>query len=792
MSYSFKLWSHPNKLLKDHITNVFKNGQRLHKKLALSDDLRTVIELCLLLHDFGKASDYFQQYIHAIHHFNTGSISKEELEHTKHTLGKYKAHAHISAIWVFNAIQEQLQNPLMCLLGYVAVLRHHGHLTNLKEMLELSSDTAERLKTISRHSNYEEYSEILKANGYSIHNFSHQALEHTIDTFFNTRHFRRQWKKEISQQLSDEHFIRQSLIFSMLLSADKGECIFDGIVFERDLTKLPPRIVDTYKSTVFKTKNDDALNQLREKVYHSVHKNILTVSKEERFLSINVPTGIGKTLTTLNAALNLLQKRNDLEKIIYCLPFTSVIDQNAQVIEEILNQNNIENSSINLSINHHLAELRYTTGTDDEIDDNKSEFLITQFESKINVTTFYQLLYGIFTGKNNEIKKLHSFANSIIILDEVQSIPSTYWPLIKQVFTLLADALNITFLLVTATLPMIFSEEKREIKELVENKRAIFHSVDRIHLNTKLLHHSLTEDEFLDLLENDITQHPHKSFLIILNTIKASKNIYLALEKNHSNLVYLSTSIPPIERLNRIQKIRSSREPLIVVSTQLVEAGVDIDLDIVYRDIAPLDSIFQSAGRCNRNATHKKGEVKVFSLLDANGKRYASYIYSKADLDTTRNLLTQQELFRESEFYDLANNYFATISQTPKDESLFILEEIKKLNYANAFEPAKHQLAFELIKNLPTYPAYIAFCEEAKQLLQEYDEAVNSEYASPFEKKRSIKNILKKLSRYSVSVPEQHHYNTDSFYYIISQERKDFSYNPATGIEFEQTQGYFI
>lgn len=793
MSYSFKLWSHPEKLLKDHITNVYENGRAIYTRVPINEELKLVLDLCLLLHDFGKSSRYFQTYIHAIHDHKIGRIDQEEFEGIKYQLGKYKNHARISAIWAFMAIEDLLKNPIYSLIGYITVLRHHGHLTNIEDMLEFPNGQFEVISAISEKANYEEYDQILCINGYSVDDFNHTRFQTKLNNFFNTRHFRRKWIKEIRTLFSPELFYMLSISFSILIAADKGECIFDGIIYKRSNLKLPPNLVDEYKRIKFSSIQNTELNKLRDQVYNSVNENILNTSLQDHFLSVNVPTGIGKTFTVINAALKLLDKRPDLEKIIYCLPFTSVIDQNATVLKDILNSNDIEDSSENLIVNHHLAELEYRPKTDaDEIDENLSEFLITQFESNISVTTFYQFLYGIFTGQNNQLKKLHSFSNSVIILDEIQSIPSKYWPLLKDTLSQLATRLNITFIFVTATMPLIFSEADGEIKELAINKRAVFNSLNRIKLDSSLLQKPMQIDAFAELLVDDIETNPKKSFLIIVNTIKASKRLYKSLKEVYQNLIYLSTNIPPIERLRRIDNIKSAKEPVIVISTQLVEAGVDIDLDIVYRDIAPLDSIFQAAGRCNRNASGFQGQVKLCSLLDSNDKRFASYIYSLADLDITKELLTEKTHFEESEFFDLSNKYFETISKTPKDESEFILSEMQKLNYANAFDTNIHNSAFELIKNLPTYPAYIAYEEEASHLLNEYQLLIKSEFDNQFDKKRSIRNVLKKLSKYAVSVPEKYASNSDSFYFVISNDQMDFFYDKETGIELIDPQGVFI
>lgn len=793
MSYSFKLWSHPGKLLKDHINNVLQNGRSIYAKFNQDENLAVVFDLILLLHDLGKASSYFQKYIHAIDKHDKNELSDDEFERIKYEIGDHKNHSRISAIWTFIAVKRKFNDPVLALISYITVLYHHGHLLDLDQMLEFNNNQITLVKNISEQVDYEEYQQILNKKGYTFLNLNHERFIEEIESFWATRNYRRKWCKQIKEKIRECTFFNTSLAFSTLLSADKGECIFDGIVYQRDEFTLPANLIDTYKSIKFKNTDRDGINKWREKVYESASCNIEKQPDDQRFYSINVPTGIGKTLTAVNCALKLLHRESSFEKIIYCLPFTSVIDQNAGVLEDVLELNNIEPNSENLLINHHLADIAYKTKTDQgEIDDNKSEFLITQFESDLNITTFYQLLYGIFSRKNRDLRKLHSFANSVIILDEVQSIPSKYWPLIKEIFKQISELLNITFIFVTATLPMIFSEEEGEIEELVSEKEEVFEALNRITLNTSLLDQKYNLDEFISLLEKDISQNSDRSFLVILNTVKASKTVFKGLQKRSiSNLTYLSTNIPPYERFSRINDIRNKDDRFVVVSTQLVEAGVDIDLDVVYRDLAPLDSIFQSAGRCNRNMeSDKMGEVKIVSLVDKDnhGKRFAGYIYDAPDLDLTQQLLSRKKDIPESDFLSLGNEYYRRIYEDNVanfDDSDFILEQIGQLNYSEAFDINKNKKAFELIEGLPTTPAFIAYEDDAKELLQEYDELIDTDFDNKFEKKRAIKKIYKKMSQFMVSVPQKYAYQTEQPFYVISDEQFDFSYDKDVGIEYE-------
>lgn len=786
---TFSLLSHPHKLLLHHVTNVLENARTLYADIPLSDDIKRLIDICCLFHDIGKASTFFQDYITAIRDGKTTNTSD-----------KRKNHAAIGAVWTFHIAREQGYDEKLSFLAYLCVLKHHGALENVDSMLPATKLDFAMLPEINAALNYREYMAILEALHFPSTICTVEKGQNAVE-FFNTREFRRKTLPNIQQQLGIEDFTTLSIMFSIVLAADKGECIFDGIIRRRSVQSLAASLVDDYKKVKFGLGQEQTnLNKRREEVYVSVARNIITY-KDNRFLSINVPTGIGKTLTVLNGALQLLSLRQDLKKIIYCLPFTSVIDQNAAVFEDVLRTSGIEPSSEHLLVNHHLSELQYTLDSNNELNKteleaNQAEYLITSFDAMMNVTTFYQFLHAVFTGQNRDIRKLNSFANSIVILDEVQSIPVKYWKLIRETFQYLAKRLNITFILVTATMPLIFDEANGEIKELVDDKETIFESMNRIRLETALLRTPMTIRQFADVLQKDIDEEQTKSRLVIVNTIGASKELYEILqERCYPNLLYLSTNLPPRVRLARIRCIKRSQKPYIVISTQLVEAGVDIDLDVVYRDMATLDSIFQACGRCNRNEKHGKGVVKLLSLINENqgNKTFTSYIYDDFDIDATRKVLQQQDIFEESEFFALANSYFTALGDErlgkSQDVSDSILQAMAQLRYEDAFVPSKQNpKAFQLIEEENKLPVYVMLTDKARMLHDEYVKLIKKASESSgdehFAVKHHLKSCQRKMAEYIVNIRprkgEKLQENTSFF--LIADYRQDFQYDPETGV----------
>jgi CRISPR-associated endonuclease/helicase Cas3 len=780
--HNFLLLSHPHKLLSDHVTNVLENARTLYAKLPIPCNIKRLIDICCLFHDIGKASTYFQDYIAAIRDGKSYNTSD-----------KRKNHAAIGAVWTYHIAREQGFDAKHALLAYLCVLKHHGALVNVEEMKPESALLCE----ISAAMNYVEYNTILVANKFEATKCDHELGLQILATLDSFSFRRKTLPDEFLKLLSTDDFYTLSIMFSILLSADKGECIFDGKIRERSITSIAANVVDDYKEKKFGTVYQ-GLDATRQAVYESVTKNII-LHKDKRFLSINVPTGIGKTLAVLNASLQLLSKRTDLTKIIYCLPFTSVIDQNAAVFEDVLKASGIELNSEYLLVNHHLAELRYTTSDDElgkaELEANEAEYLITSFDAVLNVTTFYQFLYGVFTGQNRDIRKLHSFANSVVILDEVQSIPIKYWRLIRETLSELAKRLNITFILVTATMPLIFDEANAEIVELVDDKKSIFESMNRIRLDTSLLRAPMTIEQFATTLENDISKEPTKSRLVIVNTIGASRELYgLLREQGHENLLYLSTNLPPCVRLERIRAIKQSTTPYIVVSTQLVEAGVDIDFDVVYRDMATLDSIFQACGRCNRNAGEgKQGLVRLLSLINAkhNNKNFASYVYDDFDVSKTREVLQTQDVFEEAEFFTLANRYFAVLGDKrmgkSQDASSYILQAMANLQYEDAFMPSKQNpQAFQLIEEENKLPVYIMLTDHARLLHEQYHSLLQEapKHKDHFALKHEIKSLQRKMAEYIVNIRPRNGEKLpeNQSFFLIADERQDYCYDTETGV----------
>ena len=798
-----ELLSHPNYLLKNHLINTKNRALNNYNISNLNyfnkELIKDILKIICLTHDFGKSTTYFQKYI------RNEKVEKNKLKN--HSNISFILTNYIIKLYMDNIIKNNNSNKnnnfnIKIDKSYysifsICVKKHHGNLTNFINCLDLDEEIyylEKQFKTLD----FNFINNLLIENDIITKNINFNFNE-LIEEVKNLEYFcDDELNYTNNENLKKELYFLYEYLFSLLICADKEDAIFKENVINnmndnknnnsnnknnnsnKNNNTVPKNIINYIKN--INSKNEKPINKLRNEIFYSVSNNLDNLDLNHKIYSLNSPTGSGKTLTIFNFVLKLKDKikkeKNYNMKIIYCLPFLSIIDQNYNVLSNVLN-----NPPSNILLkHHHLADVDYSyydNNNNNEIeylDIDKSLHLIETWQSEIITTTFIQLFYTIFSNKNSNLKKFNKLANSIIILDEIQAIPYKYWDLINNTFKFLANEYNIYFILLTATLPMIFNE--RECKELLPNKEKYFSKLNRIKMN--IHNEKMNIDEFINLLDKDIKENYNKDFLIVLNTINSSKEVYEALkEKNYNNTeyYYLSTNIYPKERLNRIKQINKNEKSKrkIIVSTQLIEAGVDISVDIIYRDFAPLDCINQTAGRCNRhNEQNNKGIVNIVKLINNKNKLYGNYIYGRTILSKTEEVLLNYKTIEEKEFLKLNNKYFKKLSNY-KDKSNELLEYIKK------FEYGKINKEFKLIENLPTVNLFVNVEKEAEQIYNKFEEIQHIK--NIFIRKNEFLKIKKDFYQYVISVPIFHIKDTN----ILIDENKSINtinekyYNIETG-----------
>lgn len=727
---SSNLYSHPDRLLEDHLTGAAKLSELFlfEKPIIIKEQLTDVCRMIALSHDIGKATNCFQEYLFSD---EKEKARLKNLPQTKHSL--------LSAVCAYYLCRElTTDNKFLPFFAFLTVRRHHGNLIDISDEVTLYAEDNVRILDSQVEGIDDSKFSILAQRLHEADlpmRLSKDIIKRWLDNFVEELKSIKKHIRGLNNGVVN--FITLNLLYSILLDADKSDVVIKDISVFKRRESISGNLVDNYK--IQSTFTDSPINYLREKAYQEIVDS--NINLDEKIYSINLPTGLGKTLTSLSFALKLREKIGLNHRIIYALPFLSIIDQNSLVFESVIKANGIEPCSNILLKHHHLSEIFYKKDAN-EFESDEAKILIEGWNAEIVITTFVQLFHSLISNRNKSVRKFHRLANSIIILDEVQSIPVKYWLLLKNILSQLSEMLNIYIILVTATEPLIFG--KGEIKGLVD-KDFYFKALDRISMKP-LLDKTMTINElseYFDLRDG-------RNYLFIFNTITAAKAFYNLIKDNEIPTTYLSTHVTPKERLERIEAIKKGRYK-VAVSTQLVEAGVNIDFDVVVRDIAPLDSINQAAGRCNRNGK-EEGEVYIISLKDDRGRLYSSYIYDSVLIDITRKILSNRKEIKESELLPLIDEYYSeTEKKKSQDISRGIVEAITKLRYDS--EDDRASIAdFKLIEeDYPKRDVFIELDEEAKKVWQQY--LALKDVNDLFERKKLFDSLKADFYRYVISIP---------------------------------------
>lgn len=354
---------------------------------------------------------------------------------------------------------------------------------------------------------------------------------------------------------------------------------------------------------VHRTKFD---NEKQKKLCNSRNKILLNCiekgkSCDRGLYTLTVPTGGGKTTASLGFALNHIQK-NSMKRVIYVIPYTSVIDQNAEVFGNILGKENV--------LEHHSSALYEMSEEQVEDDISYKKVLATEnWDAPIIVTTAVQFFESLFANRSSKCRKLHNIANSVIIFDEAQTLPIPYLePCVAAISELVANYKS-TVVLCTATQPVLDNIFKkylpdREIKEICENVEEQYEQFRRT---------TICNAGNLSMKELQWRIMSMQQVLCIVNRRKTTQELYRVMPEEGAYC--LTTLLCPAHRKQKIEEIKERLKnglPCRVIATSLVEAGVDLDFPEVYRQEIGLDSLIQSAGRCNREGRRSARESKVY------------------------------------------------------------------------------------------------------------------------------------------------------------------------------------
>ena len=391
-----------------------------------------------------------------------------------------------------------------------------------------------------------------------------------------------------------------------------------------DFQKAYEKVCKKLNSFKIETKLQESRSIIQEQVYKSVESNA-------NVYTLNMPTGSGKTLCSIRAALKTAIE-NKKNRIIYVIPYVSIIEQTAKVFEDIFGDV--------------LPVLQHHSNYDFDDDKNEDENEITSeklkrscenWDAKLIVTTNIQFFESLYHYKGRRLRKLHNLADSVIIFDEIHMLPIDYIQPCLRAIGYVTKYLNSTAILMSATMPNYDKFMERYMSGVkIENAvkdTSLFNVFD------KCRYEYIGKCELASLAEK---AQEYDNALIIVNKRKTARELY---DICSGNKYHLSTYMTPLHRSEIIAKIKEDIKNGInttVISTSLIEAGVDLDFKAVFREIAGIDNILQSGGRCNREGKMDMGDVFVFETDGGNYQtKKKSDIIIRANI--TRNLFEEFE-----------------------------------------------------------------------------------------------------------------------------------------------------
>ena len=639
-----------------------------------------------LFHDLGKLNPYYQEL------FTKDSGNEDETK--KELAKKYDAfHAPYSQ-WIAGKLlkskklsRQDIQIILMLIYS------HHGPKRNT-----LGKDTSSKKSKNTKQHLIQNWKEFVV-----MYSDTNEFKEFDMNINLDEREkIHKNGMLEISdKQLYLEEFIKISYLFSALLQADKGS-----------FTDSKPKILDFYINTNMLAKTDTKLGHYRTKFQNHVLESIST--NNSPIVIVNAPTGIGKTKAFLDI-VNYMQEQLTIERVFYFAPLLALTDDFENKIKQCISKSEEKQF---LTYNH------IYTGSLDEKNDDENNDLIWNFDQeafneKFVVSTMHRLLMTIYSDANSDSIKFASLRNSLLILDEVQTLPKFLLKNLCEVFKIMNDKMNTRIILTSATVPYELS------------------GLDTIRMNERdEKAYIKTREREIIICESLDTKIPHGANLIMVNTRKEAVVKFNEIKSKRDNVFYISSGITKLKQREILERIKScieTKEDFILISTQVVEAGVDISFTNIWRQMAPLDNIVQMLGRLDRENESSSSRMHIFPAKN-------NIPYSSLEFDTSKKYLSN--ISNSSQLYEKLPEYYKEISmmnKTQQDNSEKLEKKINDLDFKEVWSMIRDHLNHDHNESV-----YIPHLEEwesirsdlllnKKRDLKKYNKLVASLPISPYD-----------------------------------------------------------
>lgn len=595
--------------LDQHLFETASIAARLTGKIGLPE----VGEILGLLHDFGKHSSQFQSYIGSA----TGRIDPDADGYVDATALRGQIdHSTAGAQWIWQRFSRYGKQGELC--GQILAICLASHHSGLIDVLRPDGGNGfdDRISKDDEKTRLSESASLASQKLMSrIEELSDQPHLSSMLQKLRQMVAPQQNQQQVSETVRHFHLgLFTRFLFSTLIDADRinsadfespqNEPLRHGGVVDWDIA------IDRIEAKLSELSLCEPIDELRRDISEQCKKR---AQDPQGIYSLTVPTGGGKTYTSLRYALHHA-KQHQLDRIIYVIPYTTIIEQNAEAIRDVVERPDDITPWV---LEHHSS-------LEPEQQTWHSKLAAENWSAPIILTTMVQFLESLFSGGTRGARRMHQLANSVIIFDEIQTLPVNCTHLFCNAINFMTIHTRTTALLCTATQPLLDqlrTPDKGQLaipseNELVEDVSSLFEQLKRVDIRNRVRPKGWSATEIHNLLSEQFEKQGN--CLVIVNTKKWARDLYQLCsdEIEPDSLFHLSTHQCPAHRKKLLKLIRErldNEEPVLCISTQLIEAGVDVDFNCVIRFLAGLDSIAQSAGRCNRNGRLQAATVHIIN-----------------------------------------------------------------------------------------------------------------------------------------------------------------------------------
>lgn len=723
----------------EHTYGVMVNARMEGEKLHIGN----IVMLAALFHDMGKEKKEFEEYLYSQFQ-ETGKQSRGSVNHSS-----------AGARYIFRNYHKgrTIEKVFTELIAY-AIASHHGLFDIIEE-----SGLNHFSKRIEESETFQECCD----------NFTKEVLcNYDVDQLFEQafEEFRFIVKKVKGfDQIHCKFYYGcfQRLVLSILMDSDwkDTEAFAGGKTVETvPMFEQLEAAISNYQSYMDKLQKqfsqEDSSEKQKQimKLRNEIQKECVDFGKNMTGIyCLPIPTGGGKTLSGLGYALEFWKAHPETEKIFYISPYISITEQNARVIKEAIGESE-------WVLEHHSNVINES---ENETEQQASIFI--KWDKPFICTTMVQFLNTLFSDKKQSIVRFHQLKNAVVIIDEVQSLPIKTVHTFNLMVNFLKEICNTNVVLCTATQPQL-GDTKHPIlystpKNMIQDVSERFEQFERVNIVSHLKDGEYDYEELRELTLNKLNERT--SVLVILNTKYAVQMLYDAVMEhcdNNIEVVYLTTNLCAEHRTRKIKAIKKllkeGKKKVLIVSTNLIEAGVDLSVECVIRSLAGLDSIAQAAGRCNRNGELKKGQVLIVSVKEEKKERMSELMSA---IKATKDVLYRYEKEKGTNLLSpkWMNSYYEMLFAYNASSMDF---SIRKLGGTNTIysllssgfpTDSKETCMKQAYKTAGEY--YNVIDQNGIDVIVPYGKG--KDYISKLEQASElseIKRILKKVQRYTVTV----------------------------------------